>query len=243
MIVLLLTLPVPSTFVYTQSPPGFSRIPANQQPPLFNNQTATDLTVLPNVTYSASYGASEQGSLNTLGSINVAPVGLVGTNLTVPQLPFGGLYSGSGTGASGLLGLGFPIISPILREMRAYVRNTTGRYLTQTQARAYYPLVPQLFNQGSVPRQMYAIEAYPNLEANAGSPISFNYTKSAGFLTVGGYPAGTTESSFTWSPVPYVRFADNYVAAGYPNATGFRWSIQLEAIYCESCSTDYRGQR
>lgn len=214
-----------------------SSVPVSLRPPLFNNATAVNLTTLPNITYRASYGGTASGQLSTLGAIQLAPLSINGTGLSVRNQSFANLYySSSPIGASGLLGLGFPISSPIWREVTDNYYNTTRRFLPLSQSQNYYPFVNMLYQQGSIPRQMFSLEVYPDPAAPIAQNTAVNYTysRSAGYLTLGDYPEGTTEASFSFSQVPYLQINPAYVQAGYPNATGYRWTAVLEAIYCET---------
>lgn len=106
--------PTRSTFVYTSQPEPFEGVPADQVPPLFDNSTRPGLysTGIP---YEARYG-SGNGITTTRGNVQLADVYMNGTDigdgtpLAVANLSFAALYeSSSATGASGLLGLGFPL--------------------------------------------------------------------------------------------------------------------------------------
>lgn len=93
------------TFVYSVQPYNQNN---GSPPPLFNNRTASPLYNL-GLTYNASYG-SGNGLSNTVGSSLLSNVQLSGTDLSVTNLTFADLYTTTnGVGASGLLGLGFPL--------------------------------------------------------------------------------------------------------------------------------------
>lgn len=97
--------PHTDTFVYSVQPYNQNN---GSPPPLFNNRTATPLYDL-GLTYNASYG-SGNGLSNTLGTSLLSDVKLTGTDLIATNLTFADLYTTTnGVGASGLLGLGFPL--------------------------------------------------------------------------------------------------------------------------------------
>lgn len=93
------------TFVYSVQPYNQNN---GSPPPLFNNRTASPLYDL-GLTYNASYG-SGNGLSNTIGSSLLSNVAIDGSDLAVTNLTFADLYqTTNGVGASGLMGLGFPL--------------------------------------------------------------------------------------------------------------------------------------
>ena len=93
------------TFVYSVQPGNQYN---GSPPPLFNNATARPLYDT-GLTYNASYG-SGNGVTNTVGHVLLSSVQLQSTSLSANNLTFADLYKTSnGVGASGLLGLGFPL--------------------------------------------------------------------------------------------------------------------------------------
>lgn len=128
------------------------------------------------------------------GAIGLAPVSINGTGLTANNLTFANLYqSSSGTGASGLLGLGFPLNGDIfLTICEAF--NATGQPLSIQQASAYYPLVPTLQQQGLISSSIFSlvVDGIPgSLQAPSDETV-FNYTMANGTFTFGDYPEGYT---------------------------------------------------
>lgn len=127
------------------------------------------------------------------GAIQLAPVSINGTDLRANNLTFANLYSSSSpTGASGLLGLGFPFNGNIyLQILQAF--EAAGRPLTAEQTQRFFPLVPLLEYQGQIDQALYSI-VVDRLDSNA--PLTadnqFNTVFSNGTLTFGYYPEGYT---------------------------------------------------
>lgn len=219
------------TFVYSVQPIPFQGIDPAQLPPLFNNGTAQNV-VDTGLTYYAQYG-SGNGITTTLGAIQLADVALRGTDFAVTNLTFANLYqSSAATGASGLLGLGFPINGVIWLTILDETYNTTGSVLTREQSELYFPIVPLLVTERHIPRPLFTVDVERETELDSGPPVNvtFDYTP-GGSLTLGGYPEGLGESDFTWSPVPVVEFTQQGTARGLPGSTGNRWTTPLEAMY------------
>jgi len=222
------------TFVYSEQPLPFAGLDPSTLPPLFDNATAVGV-VETGLTYEASYG-SGNGITQTLGAIELADAEVNGTDLIARNLTYANLYaSTSATGASGLLGLGFPINGEIWLQMVELYYNTTGEWPTTAQSSAYYPIVPLMHAQGTIAANLFSLEVSrlgPRaifesiLYAN-----NFNYTENGGILTLGDYPEGTSESDYTWSDVPIIRFTEAGQARGFPAATGNRWTLPLEYIF------------
>lgn len=107
------------TFVYSVQPYNqFNGSP----PPLFDNKTASPLFDL-GLTYNASYG-SGNGLSNTIGTSLLSNVAIDGSDLAVTNLTFADLYqTTNGVGASGLLGLGFPLNGNIWSVSKLLSRN------------------------------------------------------------------------------------------------------------------------
>lgn len=128
------------------------------------------------------------------GAIGLATATLNGTDLTANNLTFANLYqSSSSTGASGLIGLGFPLDGDIFITI-CEAFNETGQPLSIQQASAYYPLVPTLQQQGKIQQNIFSlvVDRLPiDVEAPA-EVVAFNYTRANGTFTVGDYPTGYT---------------------------------------------------
>lgn len=128
------------------------------------------------------------------GAIGLATTSINGTDLTANNLTFANLYqSSSGTGASGLIGLGFPLDGDIfLTICEAF--NATGQPLSIQQASAYYPLVPTLQQQGEINTAMFSlvVDRVPIDEQAPSDTTVFNYTMANGTFTIGDYPSGYT---------------------------------------------------
>lgn len=128
------------------------------------------------------------------GAIGLATVAVNGTDLTAQNLTFANLYqSSSSTGASGLIGLGFPLNGDIFLTV-CEAANATGQPLSIQQASAYYPLVPTLQQQGQIQRSIFSL-VVDRLPIDVQAPsdaVVFNYTRANGTFTIGDYPEGYT---------------------------------------------------
>lgn len=183
------------TFVYSVHPDPFQGIPDSQLPPLFNNQTAAANGVIDTgITYEAQYGGGN-GITETLGAVQLADVRLNGTDFSVSNLTFANLYqSTSATGASGLLGLGFPLNGIIWLEFVSQYYNQTGQALDLETSANYWPIVPLLFHEGRISRNLFSIEVdryNDSLTATSDSSAAFNYVD-GGTLTLGDFPEQLT---------------------------------------------------
>lgn len=224
------------TFVYSVQPDPLAGLPASQLPPLFDNTTREGLYET-DLIYEAQYGAGN-GVTSTLGTVMLADCFLNGTDLgdgtplTVTNLSFAALYqSTAATGASGLLGLGFPLNGIVWLEAITRYYNQTGQALSLNESAEYWPIVPLLFHEERIPRNLFSVEVDRNNETVVPTAATqFDYTE-GGTLTLGDFPEGLGESDFSWSPVPVVEFNEVGQARGLPVATGNRWTTPLEAIY------------
>jgi hypothetical protein len=197
------------TFVFSVQPQGLENIPSSELPPLFNNATAVNV-IDTGLTYNATYGGGN-GITETLyalekyttldaytefdyydsGAIQLAPVSINGTDLQANNLTFANLYSSSSpTGASGLLGLGFPfngaIYVTILEAFQA-----ANQPLTAEETQRFFPIVPLLEYQGKIDQALFSI-VVDRLDSEAPLTASnqFDTVFSNGTLTFGGYPDG-----------------------------------------------------
>jgi len=179
----------PPSYATLTSPDSFLPLPLPLPLPL-------SLPLPPPLSLSHSLTLSlRPGHASDSGAIQLANAELNGTDLVANNLTYANLYqSTSATGASGLLGLGFPINGEIWLEMLELEYNLTGRWLTPNESSAYYPIVPLLYAQGDISQQMFSLEVSrlgPDaIAADNSNPLDFNYTDNGGILTLGDYPEG-----------------------------------------------------
>lgn len=183
------------TFVYSVHPTPFSGIPDSQLPPLYDNSTGrANGAVETGLTYEAQYGGGN-GITETLGAVELADVRLNGTDFSVSNLTFANLYqSTAATGASGLLGLGFPLNGIIWLQFVAQYYNQTGEALPLDQSAQYWPIVPLLYHEGRISRNLFSVEVDRDdnsVTATSDTSLAFDYTP-GGTLTLGDFPEGMT---------------------------------------------------
>lgn len=183
------------TFVYSVHPTPFSGLPEDQLPPLFNNETArANGAIETGLTYEAQYGGGN-GITETLGAVELADVQLNGTDFSVSNLTFANLYqSTAATGASGLLGLGFPLNGIIYLQFIAQYYNQTGQALSLEESANYWPIVPLLYHEGRISRNLFSVEVDrddPSITPTTDSSLAFEYTP-GGTLTLGDFPEQLT---------------------------------------------------
>ena len=155
---------------------------------------------------------------------------VAGTNYIVPQLCFGLINdtNDNDVNISGLLGLGFPLLSGFWRQLPT----------TYTQSQIA-PLVVRLFDAGQIPAnvcspfrclqlngsksgsQLYSLIF--DREGYASANGVQNVTANGGSMTIGGYPAGMSEASFNFVNVPIIDIAEDAPRAeqfGFPPYAG-----------------------
>ncbi|CAD6582610.1 MAG: hypothetical protein CYPHOPRED_002078 [Cyphobasidiales sp. Tagirdzhanova-0007] len=223
------------TYVYSVQP---SNQYGDDPPPTFQNQSASPLYNT-GLTYSASYG-SGNGITTTYGAVQMSNILLDGSDFRANNLSFANVYStDNGVGASGLLGLGFPLNGNIWTEALTAIYASTKTKVSAAASASYFPIVPLLQAQGAITNAMYSLvvtrlgpQEANNPKTSGGTiPLSPAATLSTGTLTIGNYPAGMTENQFTWSAVPTVTVSSQYVNYGFPASTGNRWTTQMQAVY------------
>jgi hypothetical protein len=183
------------TFVYSVHPEPFEGLPESQLPPLYSNSTgAANGAIDTGITYEAQYGGGN-GVTSTLGAVQLADVRLNGTDFSVSNLTFANLYqSTAATGASGLLGLGFPLNGIIWLEFIARYYNETGQPMPLEQSANYWPIVPLLYHEQRISRNLFSVEVDRDSNAvtsTASSATLFDYTE-GGTLTLGDFPEQLT---------------------------------------------------
>lgn len=145
----------------------------------------------------------------------------------------------NGVGASGLLGLGFPLNGNIWAAAVVGLYQQTQQTVSPATSSAYFPIVPLLYFEGDIQTPMFSLElsrlgpqAANNPKTSGGTlPTSPQATRSNGSMTFGAYPEGLSESSFVWNTVPTVSISQTYKQYGFPASMGNRWTTQLQAVY------------
>lgn len=183
------------TFVYSVHPTPLQGLPESMLPPLFSNSTAQANGVIDTgLVYEAQYGGGN-GVTTTLGAVQLADVQLNGTDFDVNNLTFANLYqSSSSTGASGLLGLGFPLNGIIWLEYVSQYHNQTGEALPLNTSAQYWPIVPLLYHEGKISQNLFSVEvdrADTSVTSTTDTNLAFNYVD-GGTLTLGDYPEQLT---------------------------------------------------
>lgn len=223
------------TFVYSVQP--YNQLNGSP-PPLFDNRTASPLYDL-GLTYNASYG-SGNGLSNTVGTSLLSDLRLTGTDLAVTNLTFADLYTTTnGVGASGLLGLGFPLNGNIWSDVVIGLYQQTKEPVPRSTSSSYFPIVPLLQVQNQIAASMYSLVVTRlgpsdsnNPKTSGGTlPTSPQATLSSGVMTFGDYPENMREGDFTWCQVPVVTVSNQYREYGYPESTGNRWTTKTDAVY------------
>lgn len=215
--------------------------PSNQigrfEPTLFSNTSGGFFDT--NLTYNASYGA-DNGLSSALGTVHLADISFDNTDLGARNLSFADVYrTDNGVGASGLLGLGFPLNGNIWAEAVVGLYGQTGQAVAPSVSSAFFPIVPLLYFEGDISAPIFSLElsrlgpqAANNPKTSGGTlPTSPQATLQDGSMTFGAYPSGLSESSFTWSSVPVVTISERYQDYGFPSSMGNRWTTQLQAVY------------
>lgn len=183
---------------------------------------------------------SDNGLSNALGTVHLADCSFDGTDLSARNLSFADVYrTDNGVGASGLLGLGFPLNGNIWAAAVVGMYGQTQQTVSQSASSAFFPIVPLLYFEGDIQTPMFSLElsrmgpqAANNPKTSGGTlPTSPQATPQGGTMTFGAYPDGLSESSFTWSSVPVVSISQQYRQYGFPDSMGNRWTTELEAIY------------
>jgi len=142
-------------------------------------------------------------------------------------------------GASGLLGLGFPLNGNIWSEAVIGLYQQTQQAVPQSTASLFFPIIPLLQFEGDIEQAVISLvvtrlgpQGTNNPRTSGGTlPTSPQATLSNGTMTFGGYPSGMSESDFTWTQVPVVSVSNQYRNYGFPASTGNRWTTRLEAVY------------
>ncbi|KAK9895412.1 acid protease [Cystobasidium minutum MCA 4210] len=224
------------TFVYSVQPYNQNN---GSPPPLFNNRTASPLYDL-GLTYNASYG-SGNGLSNTIGSSLLSNVAIDGSDLAVTNLTFADLYqTTNGVGASGLMGLGFPLNGNIWSDAVLAIYGQTKQKVSQAVSSSYFPIVPLLYYQNQIASSMYSLVVTRMGPNDANNPKSSGGTLptspqatllSEGTMVFGDYPESMNEDQFTWCDVPVVTVSDQYREYGFPDSTGNRWTTKTDAIF------------
>ena len=91
------------------------------------------------------------------GDVQLASATLTGSTMSVANLTFANIWqSDSTTGASGLLGLGFPLAGIIYPTVLIdlYENNIST---TVEQSQAFFPIVPLLAYQGKISQPLFSL--------------------------------------------------------------------------------------
>lgn len=180
---------------------------------------------------------SGNGVTNTIGSVLLSNIKLDSTDLSATNLSFADLYQTSnGVGASGLLGLGFPLNGNIwtvsaleaddcfgtashkslfhsLQNAVMATYHRTQQTVSAAVSASYFPIVPLLQTQGKIANAMFS------LVVNRVGPSGSNNPKTSGGTLPTSPQATLSNGSFTFGAYPPGMSASQFTWSNVPVVT------------------------